>query len=301
MPTPWQRWRNRAKKRGSEPAEATVPDGRPVLLVHFGDMHVGSSLALWPPDVLLADGGGWEWSELQDWYWARWLEFWDDTARLKEEHGAWCVGISGGDERDGDHHGTKQLVSADEDDQDRAVGRVLQVAEPVVDQWVFVRGTPSHGCATERYARDAARRGWQVIPNGERWSHWIYTGEHGGVRVEVAHTPGTKSWVPTTRGATCARHAQYTKAEYNESGIQPPHVVIRHHVHYWQGPGCDGETCCFFIPGWQAASDWVMGRGIKSATTSNFVQGGLRLLCQDGAWRHFWWLRKPESRVAWAT
>lgn len=290
----------RRKRATPRPTERSPEDGQPVLTVHFGDLHVGSSLALWPPDVPLADGGSWKWSDLQDWYWPRWVEFWEDTARLKAEYGAWVVGISGGDERDGDHHGTAQLVSADEDDQDQAVEKVLEVAAPVVDEWIFVRGTPSHGAATERYARDAAMRGWNVRGNGERWSHWVYTGEHGGVRMEVAHTPGTNSWVPTTRGPAVARHAQYTKAEYNRSGIEPPDVVIRHHVHYWQGPGCDGPTCCFFIPGWQAASNWIFSRGVKSAANSEFVQGGLRLLCEAGAWRHFWWLRAPKSRVSWA-
>ena len=273
---------------------------RPTLTVHFGDLHVGSSLAMWPKEVILADNANWQPSILQDWYLDRWREFWQDTAALKKRFRARVVGISGGDERDGDHHGTAQLTSADEDDQDKAVEVIYSMAAPVIDEWVFVRGTPSHGCGTERYARTFAERGWNVIPNGDHWSHWIYTGIHGGVKFEVAHAPGTKSWVPTTRGAAAARHAQYTKSEYNETGIEPPDVVIRHHVHYWQGPGCDGQTCCFFIPGWQAASNWVMSRGVKSATASHFVPGGLRLLCEGGAWRHFWWLRQPETGVAWA-
>jgi len=274
---------------------------RPVLTVHFGDTHVGSSLALWPRGMTLRDGGGWLPSGLQDWYLDRWIDFWDDTAALKKKHQAWCVGISGGDERDGDHHGTKQLTSAFEDDQDQAVRAVYAIAESVVDEWVYVRGTESHGCGSERYARDAAERGLKVIPNGDHWSHWIYTGIHGGVKFEVAHAPGTKSWVPNTRGVSCARHAQYTRKEYHESGLEPPDVVIRHHIHYWQGPGCDGETCCFLIPGWQDSSDYVKNKGVMSATASNFIQGGLRILCQGGNWRHFWWLRRPEPAVAWAT
>ena len=273
---------------------------RPILTVHVGDTHVGSSLAMWPREVTLADDARWQPSPLQDWYMARWLEFWADTATLKKKYNAWCVGISGGDERDGDHHLTKQLVSADEDDQDQAVEVVYSIAAEVVDEWVFVRGTPAHGCGTERYAREFARKGWNVVPNGEHWSHWVYTGVHGGIKMEVAHTPGTKSWVPTTRGVSCARHAQYTRAEYHESSVEPPDVVIRHHVHYWQGPGCDGGTCCFFIPGWQASTAWVKSRGVKSATESHFVPGGLRLLCQNGQWRHFRGLRKPKSVVAWA-
>ena len=275
-----------------------------MLTVHFGDMHIGSTLAMWPEAVPLPDNGRHVGSLLQSWYMDRWREFWADTAQLKQEFDAYCVGISGGDERDGDHHGTTQLVTADEDTQDLAVLAALEIAEPVVDEWHFVRGTPSHAGAgsgaTERYARHFAGKGWNVIPNGDHWSHWCYTGNHGGVKMEVAHAPGTKSWVPNTRGVACARHAAYTRDEYKESDIVPPDIVIRHHVHYWQGPGCHSDTCCFFIPAWQAASNWVISRGVKSATESHFIPGGLRLLCSGGRWRHFWWLRRPETGVAWA-
>ena len=278
---------------------------RPVLLVHFGDTHVGSSIALGPPEVPLSDGGTHLASELQLWYWDRWREFWQHVAACKKEHGARCVAVSGGDERDGDHHGTTQLATADEECQDVTVYRVLEVAEPVVDEWHFVRGTPAHdgpdSAATERYARTLAGRGWNVVPrDGREWSHWCWTGEYHGVKVEAAHAPGTKSWVPTTRGSACARHAQYTRTEYHESGVEPPDLVIRHHVHYWQGPGCDGGTCCFFVPAWQAATGHVMSRGVKSAVTSHFVPGGLLILCEGGRWRDEWWLRKPRSAVPWA-
>lgn len=273
------------------------------LLVSFGDMHVGSSLALCPERVPLADGGTYLASPLQLFYLECWKRFWDDTSLFKERIGAKLIAICGGDERDGDHHCTTQLWSADELDQDRAVITVLEVARPVVDEWRFVRGTPAHcgpnSAGTERYAETLYKAGWPVVKNGEQYSHWVYTGIHGGVRFEVAHAPGTKSWVPTTRGAACARHAQYTKAEYQDSGIQPPDVVVRHHVHYWQGPGCDSGTCCFFVPGWQAASSYVLGKGVKSAAPSAFVPGGLRIVCGDGRWHHDWKLYRPPSGVAW--
>jgi hypothetical protein len=269
-----------------------------------GDEHVGSSLALSPPRVRLDDGGWHEASPLQAFYWECWLRFWDDTAEMARRLRARVVAISGGDERDGDHHQTTQLCLHNEDDQDRAVYETLKVAQGVVDEWHFVRGTPAHdgpaSAATERYARTLAGLGWNVVPDGDRWSHWCYTGVHEGVKVEVAHAPGTKSWVPTTRGATCARHAQYTRAEYMESGVEPPDVVVRHHVHYWQGPGCDGPVCCFFVPGWQAATAYVMGRGVKAKPPSVFIPGGLRVVCDRGMWWHRWRLYRPPSGVAWA-
>jgi len=277
---------------------------QPVLVVHFGDMHIGGSTALCPPEVRLDDGGTHTPSALGLWYWECWQRFWQDTAELKKKHRARCVGICGGDERDGDHHGTTQLWAANENDQTRAVYQVLDIAKPVIDEWVFIRGTPAHdgpaSAATEQYAEHMAGNGCQVRQNGDLFSWWIWTGELGGVRFEVAHAPGTKSWVPHTRGIAAARHASYTWHEYMESGIEPPDVVVRHHIHYQAGPGCHCDTCCYFIPAWQAATNWVKSGGIKSATVSAFRPGGLRILCDNGAYQHFWKLYQPPSRVAWA-
>lgn len=274
------------------------------ILVHFGDLHVGSSLALCPERVSLSDGGTHLASPLQLFYLECWRRFWADTRELKASLKARVVAICGGDERDGDHHGTTQLWAADELDQDRAVLTVLDEAWDVVDEWVFVRGTPAHcgvnSAATERYAEVLSHRGWNVRKNGDQYSHWIYTGVHGGVKVEVAHAPGTKSWVPNTRGVACARHAAYTRKEYHESDLEPPDVVIRHHVHYWSGPGCDSGTCCFFIPGWQAATTFVHSIGVKSAASSHFVPGGLRLVCDKGGYHPLWKTYRPPTRVAWS-
>ena len=278
--------------------------GRPVLVVHFGDMHVGSGVSLCPPRVIQDDGGTHLASPLGEWYWDCWQRFWQDTAELKAQHNAHCIGVCGGDARDGDHHQTTQLWAANENDQDRAVMQVLEVAEPVIDEWVFIRGTPAHdgvaAQANERYGQQIEARGHQVRRNGDLYSWWIWTAEVEGVRFEVAHAPGTKAWVPHTRGVAAARHAQYTWTEYKESGIEPPHLVIRHHVHYWRGPGCEQNTCCFFVPAWQAATNWVKGRGVTSATASSFQPGGLRILCENGTWRHFWKLYQTPSRVAWS-
>lgn len=269
-------------------------------MVHTGDYHVGSTLALCPPEVPLDGGGAYKASPVQLFYWECWQRFWQDTAALKKQHKAQVVAICGGDEGEGDHHGTTQIWFETRADQERAIDRVIEVAEPVVDRWAFVRGTPSHESAPEDRARRFAARGWDVIENGDLSSWWVYTGVHAGVKIEAAHAPGTNSFVPHTRAPAVARHAQYTRGEYLEDGIEPPDVVIRHHVHYWQGPGCSGGTCCFFVPGWQAPTTWVRGRGVKSASAGGFIPGGLRLVCRDGTYFHDWKLYKPPSEVIWA-
>lgn len=271
-----------------------------VMTVHTGDEHVGSTVGLCPPRVELDSGGYYHASPVQLFYWDCWQRFWDDTALLKHKYGAYVVGISGGDEGEGDHHGTTQIWFEEDTDQERAIDRVMEVANGVVDHWEFVRGTLAHNGTPEQRARRFKAKGWNVGGDSEIISHWVYTGEWAGVKFEEAHAPGTKSWVGNTQGPACARHAQYTRSEYHESGIEPPDIVIRHHVHYWEGPGCHKGTCCFFVPAWQAPTHWVLGRGVKSAAPAGFIPGGLRIICQDGTYFHSWKLFQPPSGVAWA-
>ena len=300
---PWNRRRDRkAGKEPSQDRDAAQDEGAgPVLLVHVGDLHVGSTVALMPPKIRLDDGGYHYASEEQLWYWECWQRFWQDTAELKEKFGALCVVIFGGDEREGDHHNTTQIWAKNVGDQNRGVLQTLEVARDVADRAVFVRGTPSHdgpaAGATEAYASILSMRGWDIIGDGDRFSWWNYTGVWGGVKVDVAHAPGTKSWVPHTKDLSASRHAQYSWEEYHQDGIEAPDIIVRHHVHY-KAQGFYQNTACFFIPSWQLPTNWVKSRGVKSPKIER--PGGLRILCEGGSWRPFWKRFKPRSSVAWA-
>ncbi|MBU2177537.1 MAG: hypothetical protein KJ556_20795, partial [Gammaproteobacteria bacterium] len=94
---------------------------KPVLTVHFGDTHIGSTTALCPPIVRLDDGGEYRASREQRWFWDCWLRFWDDVSVLKRKYRARVVAIDGGDQREGDHHQTTGIWFVSSTDQDRAV------------------------------------------------------------------------------------------------------------------------------------------------------------------------------------
>ena len=284
-----------------------MTDDRPTLTVHVGDLHVGSSVALSPERYVMADGNLHGASELQLWYLEHWRKFWRDTAELKARHGAFCVGFFGGDLRDGDHHGTTQLCIPDEDDQDEAVLEIVSEADDVLDAEAYINGTPSHGgpasAADERYARTRATRDKRLVIGREvggkpRWSWWSFAQVVGGKKFDIAHAPGTKSWVPHTKEITAARHAQYTWEEYVKAGKEPPDFVIRHHVHYKAGPGHYEGVNVFFIPAWQAGSNWVKSRGVKAPLI--YPPGGLRLLIwPDGRVDVYWKTYEPPSGVGW--
>lgn len=277
-----------------------IKKNRPTLTVHIGDMHVGSTVALMPPVVELDDGGKYEASKVQRWYWECWTRFWSETAEIKKQYDAHCVVIWGGDERDGDHHNTTQLWARSENDQDVAAVRVMAVAGDVGDEHAFVRGTPAHdgpaAGATETYAKYFFGKGWNVVKNEHRYSFWVYTGVHGGVNIQAKHQPGTASWVPHTRDLAASRQAQYTWEEYHKMDEKPPDIAVFHHVHY-RGRGHYHDTFCYFVPGWQLPTAHVNKR-----TNAPKVEppGGVRFLCQNGQYTIFERRYKPESKVAWS-
>jgi hypothetical protein len=274
---------------------------RPILTVHTGDTHVGSTVALMPPQVELDSGGTYVASREQRWYWDCWLRFWDDVAALKKEHAARVLAVSGGDQREGDHHDTTQIWFESDADQDRGVELVYEVAGDVVDEWVFVRGTESHdgpmAAATERYAKWFASKGWNVRMNGHLYSWFIWTGVVGGVKFQEKHEPQTKSWVPHTRDVSASRQAQYTWTEYATDWIEPPDIAVWHHVHY-RAKGWHNGTFCYVCPAWQLRTAWATNRASSPRVER---PGGVCFLCEDGNWRPFELGYKPESSVAWAT
>ena len=272
---------------------------RPILTVHVGDPHVGGTTALCPPEVKLDDGGTYHASREQLWFWECWQRFWKDTAELKARFGADVLVVDGGDNGEGDHHGTTQIWFVSETDQDRAIEQVYEVARVVADEWVFVRCTEAHdgpmSAGTERRARAFAGKGWKVRKDGDRFSWWIWTGVVGGVKIQAKHQPQTMSRVPHTTDQAAARQAHYVWEEYCQAGIEPPDVAVFHHVHR-KAQGWHSGIACYYVPGWQLPTAWVLKR---QSTPRLEPPGGLRILCQEGDWRPFWKTYRPESRVAW--
>ncbi len=278
-----------------------VKKNRPVLTVHTGDEHVGSTVALMPPNVETDDGGSYQASVVQQWYWQCWLEFWKDTERLKRQYNAEVVYIHGGDEGEGDHHGTRQIWFVSDADQERAIEAVFAVAAKVVDSWVWVRSTEAHdgpsSAGTEQRAERMARQGANVVRNGALYSHWIYTGIHGGVRFQVKHQPQTRGHLLYTRDLAAGRQALLTWEGYAEDQIDPPDICVWHHVHY-RARGWFRNTFCYVCPPWQLPTSWSMGK-LQSSPHIEWP-GGMRFLCRDGDWQPFELRFRPESGVAWA-
>ena len=62
-----------------------------VLLAAVSDLHIGSTVALCPPEgIPLEDGGRYQPNPAQVWIWDQWLKFRDAIAAYKRKSAAWC-------------------------------------------------------------------------------------------------------------------------------------------------------------------------------------------------------------------
>lgn len=233
----------KARPASTSPAQAPRAIRAAVFL---SDIHAGSTVALMPPEVMLAEETTVRQNRLQAWFWERWLDLqvWLDH----ELRGAPFALILNGDLIEGDHHRTDQIVS-------KNLGDHLNIAEAVLAPIasraakVFVtRGTECHVGDTEaslakRFAAEKdAETGRQVFDR--------LTLDLCGVRTVVRHHVSTSSrpWLEQN-GLGLELAAEQLNAARNGEPI--PRILAVGHRHT-PGDVQTTEGLCFATPAWQA-------------------------------------------------
>lgn len=270
------------------------------IIVAFGDLHIGSTTALCPPVVPLDDGGEYHASPLQRWYWDCWQRLWDRLENEKQRTGSKILAVSGGDELEGDHHKTTQIWFINESDQERALELVYARPFDIADAWVFVRGTPAHdgpmAARTESRLRYWLNRGSTIIPAKNSLSHWVWRAQVENIHIQVKHQPSTRGHLPHTREFAAQRQAHAVWTEYKQHDCRPPDIAIFHHVHY-HARGQYQNTTCFFVPGWQLPTAWLIQ--FQSGAWFNWP-GALIIYADDGFWHGDFHLFRPIGEHVWS-
>jgi len=126
-------------------------------LVVISDLHIGSSVALMPPEHTTEDGNIIQANELQSWIWQKWRYFWDECVPTATGNEGFATVING-DIVDGDHHGTFQLVTRNMQEQRAIAMSVLEPIRKRSQRLYAVKGTESHvgniACDEESIARE---------------------------------------------------------------------------------------------------------------------------------------------------
>ena len=231
---------------------------RPVIvLAKTGDQHVGSTLGLCPPEgVRLDDGGEYRPNKIQQWLYENWDNFWH--ARVQEtvrRHKAQLYVLFNGDARDTvgpGHHGTTQVITANEESQAYLTDRVFGVVRALKPaKAFFVRGTEVHvgpsGSSEEALARwfGAVRN-----PETESWSSWHWRFRIYGKLIDATHHTSMGN-MPWTEQNAAIRLAATVMMEYARRKEVAPDLVVRSHVHRTADSFKAYPTRALILPCWQ--------------------------------------------------
>ena len=236
---------------------------RPLVLAVVSDLHCGSTVALCPPKVQLDDGGEYHASKAQLWLWERWQAFWQRVEQKRRSLDAFCIHAYNGDVTEGDHHKTTQILSGNPTAQAAVVNEVLRVPNAdKPDGLVFVRGTEAHvgpsAAFEERIAIGLQKDGWPVIrdPATGNGSHWHWTMEHQGVRLDLAHH-GKYGSRPNTKFNTVIALAFDIFTRAHLEGRDHPHLAVRSHMHQFGDTGTMYPTRLIQMPAWQLSTAFI--------------------------------------------
>jgi len=275
------------------------PD-RPMLIAAVSDLHAGSTVALAPPRISLDDGGEYLASKAQLWLWERWQAYWRQVEETRKEMDAILVVAFDGDMTEGNHHGTTQILSGNPTAQAGVVDAVLRVPLALKpDHILGIRGTEAHvgpsAANEERIFEGLRKDGWPVIQDAAtgRSSHWGFTLEHQGRRVELAHhgRVGARPW--TKANAVHALSVEIL-CECAERGVQAPDLVLRAHMHQFVDTG-PRRVRVVQMPAWQLATAFV--HKIKPNAIADV--GGIIVTIAEGEMEVRPVVYHPEPNAVW--
>jgi hypothetical protein len=268
---------------------------KPIVLAVIADTHCGSTLGLVPcgleegdkqDGTALPEGGRYIPSDGQRWLWSCYLSFLDAADRIHRDVGGDLWALHLGDSREGDHHGTTQLISSDEEVQAYIVAQALDPLRKRVSRWYQVKGTEAHvgpggDDATGRWAR-AVRH-----PDTGQWAahEWRLNPRKYGCRVHARHHANMGS-LPWTKHGAAVRLATQVFAEFAEHAAKTgaplsyPQLVLRGHQHRFSDSGTSQPVRAIFAPAFQLATSFVHR---LSQTTLSDVGGLVIVIYPDGA------------------
>jgi predicted phosphodiesterase len=215
------------------------------LLVVLSDMHVGSTVGLWPPGFVSTEGFPIGQNLFQEWLWECWEHC---KGWIKETTGGAAYDLLlNGDLVEGIHHRTTQVMSADVGDQSAAVLACLQdLCAAAARVWV-VKGTEVHTRNDE--IRLGHVLGGQRDPaTGQHAFDRLETTVHG-TRIAACHHIGATSR-PYLEASQHSIHLGVEAIEAARDGRQPPQIIIRGHRHR-HGVWTDGDFMSITTGAWQ--------------------------------------------------
>ncbi len=217
-----------------------------IAIAVISDLHIGSTVALFPERYVTPDGQTLYASPAQRWILGNWNRYWAEFHSIKAKkksiivNGEFCEGV---------HHNITQIAGTAELMEEIAVS-MLKPHVAKVDALFVVKGSEAHskpgGTSDEAVARELGAK--PCTGTGARASyHWRINA--GGVFLDCTHHI-TGSGTPWTRGNNLRRVVLEHLFGTFERNERPANILIRSHVHgynTWEQNGCRA----YVTPSWK--------------------------------------------------
>lgn len=215
------------------------------LVLNLSDLHIGSTVGLWPEGFVSNEGYSIGQNKFQAWLWACWQDMlkWSADVIGKDKFEI----VLNGDLVDGIHHKTLQVMSPDPGDQTEAVKLVLEPLIAKAERVHFIKGTECHS------RNDEIRLGrffkGSRDPNTGQHAWDSLDLEVNGTLYNFAHhiSSTARSYLEASAHSIMLGNLSHSRAR---TGKPIPKVMVRAHRHR-HGVWNDGNQISAICGAWQ--------------------------------------------------
>lgn len=218
-------------------------------IVVLSDLHVGSTVGIWPGRHAVEGGGVYEANEFQQWLYRCWQEMLVEVKRLKPR-----VAVINGDALQGTNPRDGQLITNKVDVQAEAAIQLLEPLRKAAKTLYIIRGTEWHdGKAAENVEQMARALRAKPDPASGQYTWWELYLDVGGPVMHFAHHVGASS-VPWYEATVPLRDTLLMLSElWRFFGSAAPNVrmVVRSHRHRYIHVDAPPDLQVVVTPSWQ--------------------------------------------------
>lgn len=215
------------------------------IVMVLSDLHVGSTVGLWPNGFVSNEGNLIGQNKFQAWLWECWQDMlqWSDKIISKQPFEL----VLNGDLVDGIHHRTLQVMTPDPGDQVDAVKAVLEPLVASAARLHLIKGTECHTRNDEVRIGRALNGSKDPVTGQHAWDSLDL--KVNGVLYNFMHHIGTtaRSYLEASAHSIALGNLSHTRARAK----QPvPDIIVRGHRHR-HGIWDDGNQMSVITGAWQ--------------------------------------------------
>jgi hypothetical protein len=236
-------------------------------LVVVSDLHINSTVGLWPSGIKGIDGTEYPQNKFQQWLWKNWIDFWSKIPKGS-------VVVINGDMTQGIHPNKDgQAMVQSNMLQSVAAIKVLKPLRDKAAELYVIRGTGWHVGIAGEDEEDIARQ-VNAVPNEdtEEFSRWEMFLNRNDTITHFTHHTRYTSVYPMT-GLT--KESRGAVDNHVKHGYPIPDLLVRSHIHVFHRY-TDDVPNVVTTPSWQLKTEYIFKTNAQAYPTI----GGL-VLWQD--------------------